>query len=362
MIPYGRQNVNDDDAAAVARVLRSAFLTQGPLVEEFESALAKKLGAKHCVVLSNGTAALQLALAAAQLPKNSEVITTPVTFAATANACLYNSLKPVFSDVEAETMNLDASKIRVTRKTKALLPVHYAGHPCDLDAFRETAEEKDLFLLEDACHALGAEYKGKRIGSRGTCALSFHPVKHITTGEGGAVVTDDGKIAERCRLLRSHGITKNIKGKPAWYNAMLELSYNYRITDIQCALGLSQLGRLDAFVAERRKIAARYPMLIDDARVTLPTEKGYARHAWHLYPVRVANRDRVFASMRAQGVGVQVHYLPVYLHPYYQKLGYKKGSCPIAEREAGRELSLPMYPGLAREEQEYAAKKLREAA
>lgn len=363
-IPYGRQSIEQADLDAVAEVLRSDWLTQGPKVAEFEKALASYCGAKHAVAVTNGTAALQAAYFALGLKAGDEFITSPLTFAATATAGLWQGAKPVFADVDPETGNLDpeAAARAVTPRTKAVVPVDFGGLPADLDAFRALASAKKLALVEDACHALGTSYKGRHIGSvSDLTAFSFHPVKSITTGEGGAVLTSDDRLAERLQVFRTHGIRRG----EDWEYAVEEFGQNLRLTDIQSALGLSQLKRLDRFVARRREIAARYQKAFagwEDAR---PLAAAVADSAWHLFVIRLAGpaagkRREVFQALRARGIGVQVHYIPVYWHPYYQALGYRKGLCPRAEALYESMISLPIYPTLADAQQDEVIGILRE--
>jgi len=363
MIPYGHQSIGEDDIAAVVDVLRSDWLTQGPKVEEFERALADYSGAKHAVVFANGTAALQAAYYAAGFVEGDEFITSPMTFAATANAGIWQGGKPVFVDVEQATGNIDANLIEaaLTEKTKAIVPIDYAGNPADLENIKRLAKDKGLIVIEDACHALGAVCKGIKLGTLSDMTVfSFHPVKPITTGEGGAVATDNEDFADKLRTFRTHGITKQKlvhESEGAWYYEMQDLGQNYRLTDMQCALGLSQLKKLDGFIQRRREAAARYHEALSGvAELILPTESERCVSGWHLYPIRVSDTDarrRVFDGMRAAGIGVQVHYIPVHFHPYYEKMGYSRGLCPEAEKFYAGEISLPIFPGLTHEDQDF---------
>lgn len=350
MIPYGRQTIDDEDIRAVTEVLSSDWLTQGPKVAEFEAALAAYCGAKHAVTFANGSLALQGAYAAAGLREGDELVTTPLTFAATASAALWFGARPVFADIDPRTGNLDPAKAAaaVTEKTKVLAPVDYSGRPADLDAFRSLAKERGLVVVSDACHSLGARYKGRRVGALADMSVfSFHPVKSITTGEGGAVLTDSDEFAARLEAFRKHGVTRR---HPDWRYDVGMLGQNCRLTDIQCALGLSQLKKLDSFVARRRAIAKSYDQELR-ALPALELPPYDADSAWHLYPVRLklsaltADRARVFQDLRAAGIGVQVHYIPVYDHPLYRGLGYK-ADCPEADRFYAAELSLPIFPRL----------------
>ena len=360
LLPYGHQSVDEDDIQAVVETLRSDWITTGPKVAEFEEALADRVGSRYAVSFSSGTAALHGAAFAAGLGPGDEAITTPMTFCATANCILYRGANPVFADISPDTMNIDPEEIarRITSKTRAILPVDYAGHPADPDAIMELAESNGLLVIEDACHALGAEYRGKRVGSISHMTVfSFHPVKHITTGEGGMVTTDDPELARRLRLFRNHGIDSDARQRQAkgqWYYEMIDLGYNYRLTDIGSALGLSQLKKLDKNLSRRREIASRYRAEFEDMPgVILPTERPYASSAWHLYPIRLdlksldGTRSEVFAALRAENIGVNVHYLPVHLHPYYRnRFGYRSGEYPVAETAYESLISLPMFHGM----------------
>jgi UDP-4-amino-4,6-dideoxy-N-acetyl-beta-L-altrosamine transaminase len=371
-IPYGRQWIDDKDIKEVVNVLRSDWITQGPKIKEFEQKLARYCGAKYAAAVSNGTAALHLACLAAGFKKGDEVITSPNTFLASANSVLYCGGKVVFADIDEKTYNIDPNEIKkhITPFTKGITPVHFAGQPCDMEAIHKTAKEHDLIIIEDGAHAIGAEYKTKN-GSwakAGSCVhsdmttFSFHPVKHITTGEGGVVLTNDPELYERLLLLRNHGMTKDPAllsrtGEP-WYYEMQALGYNYRITDLQCALGISQLEKLDKFVERRREIAEIYNEALKDIKgVTVPFEKEGKRSSYHLYPVLIdfkglkKTRTQVMTELRDKGVGTQVHYIPVHLQPYYREnLGYKEGDLPVAEGYYEKTLSLPMYPKMSRED------------
>ena len=364
-LPYGRQSIDKADIEAVAAVLRSDFITQGPRINDFEDALCKYGGAKYAVAVSSGTAALHIACLAAGIKAGSEAITSPITFAASANCILYCAGKPIFADIQADTANIDPRQIskQISRRTKTLIPVHFAGHPCDLDEIYNIAKRYNLVVIEDAAHALGAEYKGERIGScsySDMAIFSFHPVKHITTGEGGAVLTNNKNLYEQLLLLRNHGITKNVsrskKADGLWYYEMQKLGFNYRITDFQCALGISQLKRIDKFLIRRREIARIYNTELNGLNgLLLPVEKQGMASSWHLYAIRIRNkadinRKKIFNYLRKYGIGAQVHYIPVYLHPYYQKLGYKRGLCPSAERFYSEEISLPLHPSMSNQQ------------
>jgi perosamine synthetase len=357
LLPYGRQAIDDADVAAVVEVLRSDWLTTGPKVAEFEEAFAAKVGAEHAVAFSSGTAALHGAVFAASIGPGDEVVTSPLTFCSTGNTVLFQGGTPVFADISQDTMCLDPelAERALSPRTRALLPVDYAGHPADLSAFRELADRQGLILIEDACHALGASVEGRPVGSiADLTAFSFHPVKHITTGEGGMVTTGDPELARRMRMFRSHGIDSDPRTRQRtgqWHYEMTELGYNYRLPDLMCALGLSQLPRLEANVARRRAIAAAYEeRLAGVPELRLPAVRPGVEPAWHLYPVRVDGIDRetAFRALRAEGIGVNVHYVPVHLHPYYrERFGYAGGEFPVAEAAYETLLSLPMFHGMA---------------
>lgn len=352
-IPYGHQSVDEADIEAVVAVLRSDWLTTGPLVERFERALAAYVGAAEGVAVSSGTAALHGAMHAIGIGPGDEVIVPPMTFAATANAVLYQGGTPVFVDVEPETLLLDPARVedKIGPRTRAIIAVDYAGQPADYGALREICRRRGLILVADACHALGAADSGRPCGSLADLnAFSFHPVKPITTGEGGMVVTDNPEWAERLRIFRNHGITSDHRRRQdegAWFYEMTELGCNYRLTDIQCALGLSQLARLPGWIARRRELAVLYDDAFAGTAVRPLAVRAGAEHGYHLYVVRVPERDRVFAFLREAGIGANVHYIPVHLHPYYRRrFGTGEGLCPVAEAAYGRILTLPLYPAM----------------
>jgi perosamine synthetase len=361
LLPYGRQSIEEDDIQAVVNVLRSDWLTTGPKVAEFEEAFAARIGAKYAVSFSSGTAALHGAAFAAGLKPGVEAITTPITFLATPNCVLYQGATPVFADVSTDTLNLDPEKVaaRITPRTRAVLPVDYAGHPADLDAMLELAARHGLVVIEDACHALGAEYRGRRTGSIADMTVfSFHPVKHVATGEGGMVTTDRTDCAQTLRRFRNHGISSDARQRAAegqWRYEMVLLGFNYRLPDFACALGLSQLKKLEANLSRRREIAARYAAAFRDlAGILPPAVRVDVNPAWHLYPIRLslerlsANRAQVFRALRAENIGVNVHYVPVHRHPYYRdRFGYRESEYPIAEDAYERLISLPMFHGMS---------------
>lgn len=370
ILPYGRQCVDEDDIAAVVGVLRSDWLTTGPNVAAFEEAFAKQVGAKHAVAVSNGTAALHAAVFAAGIGPGDEVIVPPMTFAASANCVRYQGGTVVFADVRPDTLNLDPARVKkaITPRTRAVITVDYTGQPSDLDELKELASRHNLTLIEDAAHALGATYHNRRVSALARMTtFSLHPVKHITTGEGGVITTDDKDMAARLRLFRNHGITRDhskfktltpdrcplTSGDQPWLYEMVELGYNYRLTDFQCALGISQLKKLPVWLARRRQIAARYT----EAFAALPEIEPPAvlpdrESAWHLYVIRLnlkrlrAGRKEVFKALRAENIGVNVHYIPVPWHPYYQELGYTRGQWPVAESAYERLISLPIWAGM----------------
>ena len=356
-LPYGRQAVEESDIKAVVEVLRSDWLTTGPKVAEFEEAFAAQVDAAYAVAFSSGTAALHAAAFAAGLKSGDEAITTPLTFAATANCVLYQGATPVFADVCADTLNLDPQQVekKISPKTRAILPVDYAGHPAEMTAILEIARRRGMIVIEDACHALGATYGRKRVGGIADMTVfSFHPVKHITTGEGGMVTTNDERLAETLRRFRNHGISSEARARQnagQWHYEMVQLGFNYRLPDIVCALGLEQLKRLEANLARRREIAAVYTTALREIRgMVVPTVRSEANPAWHLYPIRLeldrlnADRAQIFRALRAENIGVNVHYIPVHYHPYYrERFGERAGEFPVAENAYERLISLPMF-------------------
>jgi UDP-4-amino-4,6-dideoxy-N-acetyl-beta-L-altrosamine transaminase len=350
-IPYGRQDISDDDVDAVVEVLRSDRLTTGSKVAEFEKAISDYVSAKHCAAVNSGTSALDIAVASLGLPAGSEIITTPFTFAASSNCILYNNCKPVFADIDPKTYNIDPAQIRkkITSKTKAIIYVDYAGQPCDIKEIKEIAEERGLALIEDACHALGAEYGGKKVGTFADMTVfSFHPVKHITTGEGGAVTTENEELHHKLTLLRNHGIDKTPGERTGYAYDMKMLGRNYRITDFQCALGISQLKRIGGFLRSREKIAKIYNEEFSKLKeVTTPHVRKGVRHAWHLYTIlldKKIGRDRFFECMKGRGIGVNVHYIPIYKFTYYKQFGIRADGYPVTEDVYSRAITLPLFP------------------
>ncbi len=367
LLPYGRQCLDDADIEAVVEVLKSDWLTTGPKVAEFEERFAAWVGARHAVSFSSGTAALHGAAFAAGLGPGDEAITTPMTFCATANCILYQGATPVFADVSPDTLNLDPQEVsrKITSRTKAIIAVDYAGHPAALDELGQLAKAQvqRVLLIEDASHALGAEFHGKRAGGIADMTVfSFHPVKHLTTGEGGMVATNDTRLAETLRRFRNHGISSEARQRQEsgqWFYEMVLLGFNYRLTDIACALGISQLEKLAANLARRREIAAQYTAAFRDLPgVTVPTVRAGVNPAWHLYPIRLrlemlaVGRAEIFRALRAENIGVNVHYIPVHQHPYYRERFNSEPRYPIAEDGYERLISLPMFHSMTAQDVE----------
>ncbi len=355
-LPYGKQEIADADIKAVVEALCSGWLTTGPRVSEFEKAFAGHCDAKEGVAVNSGTAALHCAMRAIGVGAGQEVIVPAITFAASANAAVYEGATPVFADVESDTLLIDPASVatKITTRTRAIVAVDYAGQPADYDALRELAKDRGIAIIADACHAPGALYKGRKTGTLGDVScFSFHPVKHLTTCEGGMALTDDVAMAAHMRVFRNHGIASDHRSREAAgahaYD-MAELGYNYRLPDVQCALGLAQLTRLSSWVAARQRIAALYDDALAGMAEATPLKTHKDRtNAHHLYVVKLAehvDRDRVFARLRAEGIGANVHYAPVHLHSYYQKRGYKRGLAPVAEAVSRQVLTLPMFPAM----------------
>lgn len=373
-IPYGRQWIDEEDINAVVETLRGDYLTTGPKIKEFEEKLAQYVGAKYAVAISNGTAALHAACFVAGVKEGDEVITSPITFAASANCVLYMGAKPVFSDIDPKTYNIDPKDIKrkITKNTKAIIPVHFTGQPCDMDEIFNIAREYDLTVIEDGAHALGAEYKGKKVGSMGDMTtFSFHPVKHITTGEGGAITTDSEELYKKLLLFRTHGITRNsqemINNEGPWYYEQQYLGYNYRITDFQSALGVSQLNKSDRFLNIRRQYIRQYNIAFEGlSEIITPYQLEGTDSSWHLYIIKLrlerlkCGRREIFEELLKRKIGVNVHYIPVYYHPFYKQLGYQKGLCPNAEELYERIITLPLFPGMEEEEIEYVISNVKE--
>jgi perosamine synthetase len=368
VLSYGSQWINEQDIASVVETIKSPFLTQGPKITEFECMVAEQCGAKYAVAFCNGTAALHGAMFAAGIEKGDEVITTPMTFVATSNSVLYQGGTPVFADIDPKTYLLDRKKaeMAITSRTKAIVPVDFAGQPVDMQAFRKLADQFGLVYIQDAAHSFGASYNSQMVGSIADMTMfSFHPVKPVTTAEGGVIVTNSEKYYERLVRFRSHGITKDEhmmvgESEGPWYYQMIDLGYNYRMTDMQAALGLSQLNRLDSFLSRRREIVKQYNHAFEpyerDKLLLRPYIDLRATSGWHLYILsfRLENftvgRRQIFEAMRAENIGVNVHYIPVYRQPYYENLGYKKGICPIAEEAYETFITIPVFPKMSDED------------
>lgn len=378
MIGYGHQYIDDADIEAVVSVLKSDFLTQGPFVTKFEQEICKITGAKYCVSVSNATAGLHIAVAALGLGYDAEGITTPNTFLASSNCMVYNHVKPVFSDINPVSYNIDPVEIakHITEKTKLLIPVHFSGLPCEMDKISEIAQKHNLRIIEDAAHAIGSQYAdGSYVGNckySDMTVFSFHPVKTITTGEGGAVTTNDEALYQKLLMLRSHGTTKNenllTKNPGPWYYEMQSLGFNYRMTDMQAALGYSQLQKLNFFKKRRREIVAVYNKAFAGMQhLKTPVEPENVSSCFHLYAVQIdfsalgKSRTQVMQELRDKGIGTQVHYIPVHTQPFYKNtFGCKEGDYPVAEKYYEQELSLPLYPGLSDEDVENVIKAVKE--
>ena len=382
MIPYGRQWINDDDIDAVIEVLRSDWLTQGPSIAAFEASVASRVGAKHAVAVSSGTAALHLAVLAAGVGPGDVVWTSPITFVASANCALYAGASVGFVDIEPDTALIDAEqlefKLAVAAETgvlpKAIVVVHLAGQPCDMARIGAAASRYGVAVIEDAAHAIGGSYAGTPVGAceySDMTTFSFHPVKVVTTGEGGMITTNDDLLAEKLRLGRTHGITRDpslMTREPdgPWYYEQVSLGYNYRITDFQCALGISQMRRLDEFLARRAELATRYDEMLVDLPVSPLVRRDGRTSGWHLYVINLqpgtrCSRREVFDALRAAGIGVNVHYIPVHLQPYYRALGFEAGDFPVAEAYYDSAITLPLYPAMSEADQDAVVAALREA-
>jgi UDP-4-amino-4,6-dideoxy-N-acetyl-beta-L-altrosamine transaminase len=359
MLRYAGQSVDDADICAVEAVLRGDWLTTGPAVGEFEAALRERTGANFAVAVNTGTAALHAATAAVGIGPDDEVIVPAISFVASANCVLYRGGRPVFADVTPDTLTIDPSDVerKMTPKTRAIVAVDFAGHPCEYDTLHALAGRRQLRVIQDAAHSLGGQYHGKPVGALGTLAtLSFHPVKHVTTGEGGAMLTDDPTEAKAARSLRHHGIDLDLHARnqgSSWEYDVVSLGYNYRIPDINCALGTSQLKKLDAWLRRRRELVLQYRRaLCDLPMLELPEERAGCESAWHLYVVRLhldritTSRAQVFNALRAENIGVNVHYIPIPWMTHYARLGFRRGQWPVAEGEYERLLSLPLFPAM----------------
>lgn len=373
VLPYGKQWLDEADIEAVVQVLKGDFITQGPAIEAFERKVADYAGARYGVAFSNGTAALHGACFAAGIAAGDEVITTPLTFLASSNCVLYQGGTPVFADIDPVTYNIDPRQIeeKLTPRTKAIIPVDFTGQPAEMDRIQEIARQHNLIVIEDAAHSLGAEYQGRKVGTWADMTMfSFHPVKHVTTGEGGMIVTDNEEFYGKLLSFRSHGMTRDpeklTQNDGPWYYEMQALGYNYRMTDIQAALGISQMDKLDGFIARRRELVNIYNReLADIPGLVLPKQHAEANSSWHLYVVRFlpehfqSSRKMIFEQLRAWNIGVNVHYIPVYLQPYYKGLGYEKGLCPHAENYYESCITLPLFPGMKDEDVLYVVRAIK---
>lgn len=383
MIPYGRQEISEADIQAVVDVLRSDFLTQGPTVPAFEKSIAHHCGTQHGIAVNSATSALHIACLALGVGTGDWVWTTPITFVASANCALYCGASIDFVDIDPRTYNLSverlAEKLALAEKIgnlpKVVIPVHLCGQPCDMVGIHRLSQRYGFKIIEDASHAIGGKYRGEPIGNcrySDITVFSFHPVKIITTAEGGMAMTNDAQLAKRLQLLRSHGITRDANEMTCapdgpWYYQQIDLGYNYRMTDLQAALGLSQMLRLDEFVTKRHTIAKRYDQLLADLPVTTPWQHADSYSGLHLYVIRLKLTEigkthrQVFEALRTAGIGVNLHYIPVHRQPYYEGLGFKSGHCPEAEQYYAEAISLPMYPGLTEVQQDKVTEALRQA-
>lgn len=363
-LSYGKQTVDESDIQAVVDVLKGDYLTTGPFVKEFEDKVANYVGAKYAVAVSNGTAALHMACFAAGIKEGDEVIVSPMTFAASANAVLYCGGTPVFADIDPVTYNIDPDRIeeKITDRTKAIIPVDFSGQSVDMDKIKEIADKHGLIIIEDAAHALGSEYNGRKVGSQADMVeFSFHPVKPITTAEGGIVTTNSEDLFKKMMIFRTHGITRDQEilneNHGPWYYEQQHLGYNYRLTDVQSALGTSQMYKIDDFITRRREIVKLYNDAFKDLKeIVTPFEAEFSNSGWHIYVIKVkpdlltVTRKEIFEALLAENIGVNVHYLPVYLHPYYRDLGYSKGICPNAEELYENMITLPLFPSMSNED------------
>lgn len=362
MIQYSTQLIEDDDINSVVKAMREDWLTGGPGVDEFEHDFASYVDAKYAVAMSNCTAVLHASCNIINIQKGDEIITSPITMASSANAALYCGGRPVFADIDPNTYNINPHEVekKITDKTKAIVAVDYAGQPCNLDALKEIAVEHNLILIEDSAHAAGASYKGKKVGSiSDLTAFSFHPVKTMTTLEGGMVTTNRKDWYEKLKLFRAHGIIRTqemMEKEGPWFSEQIFLGYNYRLTDVQCALGRSQLKKLDRFVSRRRECAKFYDENLKEiSSIVIPHQDEASRSSYHLYPVLVPKERRreIFIKMREAGIGVSVQYYPVYKHKYYQEIGYRDVCCPVAEDFYAREITLPAHPKITNNDLQY---------
>ena len=375
LIPYGKQTIDESDIDAVVKVLKSDYLTTGPCLEQFERRFADYLGVGHAVAVANGTAALHLAAMALDIGPGTRVLTSPVSFVATANCVLYCGGIPEFSDIEKDYPNLDPEGARDIIESSppgtysGIIIVNFAGQPCRMEAFRSLCNEFNLWLLEDACHSLGAMYSLQdvsRVGNGSYADLSvfsFHPVKHMTTGEGGMITTNNQGLAQKLRLLRSHGVTRNqteLQGLAhgPWYYEMQSLGYNYRLTDMQAALGLSQLSKMDQFIERRKHIARRYEQAFREAGIKFLEERSGTGHAWHIFVILTQRRAELFTHLAENGIRPQVHYIPIYKQPYFQQRKITVHKCQNSESYYSQCLTIPMYPSLSETEQDFIIEKI----
>jgi UDP-4-amino-4,6-dideoxy-N-acetyl-beta-L-altrosamine transaminase len=369
-IPYGKQFIDEKDIEAVVSVLKGDWLTTGPKVDEFENAIAKYIGCQHATVVNSGTSALDIAVQTLKIKKGLEIVTTPFSFAATSNSIVYNNLVPIFADIKKNTRNIDPEDIKrkITNKTAAIIYVDYAGHPCDIDMIKEIAYENDLYLIEDASHAIGSEYKSRKIGNHADMTIfSFHPVKNMTTGEGGAVVTDNNEFDKSLKILRNQGIDTDLherQSKKDYMYDIKELGRNYRITDFQCALGISQLKKLNSFITKRNELANLYKKLLENVDfVETPSNWGNVKNSWHIYTIllkKQIDRDDFFRYMKNNNIGVNVHYIPIYRFSYYKNhYNFDPLNYPVTESVFNKIITLPLYPCLKTEQVEYICDKIR---
>ncbi len=368
-LPYAMQWIDDEDIAEVVTVLRGDWLTTGPAIRKFENSLCDYVKCKHGVAVNSGTAALDIAIASLKV-KKGEIITTPFTFASTSNAILFNGMKPVFADITADTFNIDPMVIekKITAKTRAIIYVDFAGQPCNIKEIKEIAAKHSIYLIEDAAHALGAEYEGQKVGGFADITeFSFHPVKHITCGEGGMCVTNNENLAERMGMLRNHGMDKDAMERygpdASWAYDVKLLSRNYRITDFQAALGASQLRKIEKFITRREEIVRAYNEAFKDfSEIIEPFVKSNVRHVWHLYTILLKgiNRDRFFKLMRQENIGVNVHYIPIYKHSYYKRFKFNLRDFPVTEKVFKSIVTLPLFPRMTDEDVSDVCKAVKE--
>ena len=371
MIPYSTQCIEHDDITAVTEALQREYLTGGSTVEEFEKSFSRYIGSQYAVALSSGTAALHAACSVIGIHENDEVITTPNTWVSSANAALYCGGRPVFSDIDKQTYNINPKNIeeKITSHTRAIIPVHYAGQPCDMEEIHTIAKKYNLYVVEDAAHAIGATDKCVKVGNiPGTdmTIFSFHPVKQMTTCEGGMITTNSKKLWEKLKQFRAYAMVKDkkrLEEEGPWFSEQVALGYNYRLSDVACAMGISQLKKVDRFIDRRRQCAKFYDEHLNDlSNIVLPYQEDGTRSSYHLYPILVPRdrRKEIFIKMREAGIGVGVHYYPVYKHKYYQEIGYTNVCCPISEDFYAREITLPAHPKVTDEDLEYIVDKVKE--